>query len=60
MKKTAMSVIGAVAMMAAMAAQATPVTYQFDPDHTYPSFETDHFGGISTWRGKFRQSCGRR
>ena len=51
MKKTAMSVIGAVAMMAAMAAQATPVTYQFDPDHTYPSFETDHFGGISTWRG---------
>ena len=30
MKKTAMSVIGAVAMMAAMAAQAAPVTYQFD------------------------------
>ena len=59
MKKTAMSVIGAVALMAAMAAQAAPVTYQFDPDHTYPSFETDHFGGISTWRGKFTQTSGK-
>ena len=54
-----MSVIGAVAMITAMAAQAAPVTYQFDPDHTYPSFETDHFGGISTWRGKFTQTSGK-
>ena len=59
MKKTAAGVVGAVALMAAMAAQAAPVTYQFDPDHTYPSFETDHFGGISTWRGKFTQTSGK-
>jgi polyisoprenoid-binding protein YceI len=35
-----------------------PVTYQIDPSHTYPSFETDHFGGLSTWRGKFNSSSG--
>ena len=33
-------------------------TYQLDPTHTYPSFEADHFGGISTWRGKFEKSSG--
>jgi len=33
-------------------------TYQLDPNHTYPSFEADHFGGISTWRGKFKKSTG--
>jgi len=33
-------------------------TYQLDPNHTYPSFEADHFGGVSTWRGKFNKSSG--
>jgi polyisoprenoid-binding protein YceI len=33
-------------------------TYKLDPAHTYPSFEADHFGGISTWRGKFTKSSG--
>jgi polyisoprenoid-binding protein YceI len=33
-------------------------TYQLDPTHTYPSFETDHFGGVSIWRGKFKKSSG--
>ncbi len=37
---------------------AEPVTYQIDPAHTYPSFETDHFGGVSVWRGKFDHSSG--
>ena len=37
---------------------ADPVTYQIDPAHTYPSFETDHFGGLSVWRGKFDKSSG--
>jgi polyisoprenoid-binding protein YceI len=37
---------------------AEPVTYQVDPAHTYPSFEADHFGGVSTWRGKFTKSSG--
>ena len=39
-------------------AMAEEVTYQLDPNHTYPSFETDHFGGISIWRGKFTKSSG--
>ena len=29
-----------------------------DPNHTYPSFEADHFGGLSVWRGKFDKSSG--
>ena len=28
-------------------ASAAPVTYKIDPDHTYPSFEADHMGGLS-------------
>jgi polyisoprenoid-binding protein YceI len=37
---------------------AAPVTYNVDPAHTYPSFEADHFGGLSNWRGKFDKSSG--
>ncbi|HVP33764.1 MAG TPA: YceI family protein [Steroidobacteraceae bacterium] len=48
----------AVASLAAGAAVAAPVTYQVDPAHTYPSFEADHFGGMSVWRGKFDRSSG--
>lgn len=44
--------------LAAAAACAAPVTYQVDPSHTYPSFEADHFGGLSVWRGKFDTSSG--
>jgi polyisoprenoid-binding protein YceI len=32
-------------------------TYNIEPNHTYPSFEADHFG-ISTWRGKFDKTSG--
>jgi polyisoprenoid-binding protein YceI len=39
-------------------ASAATSTYQLDPAHTYPSFETDHFGGVSVWRGKFNKSSG--
>ena len=42
----------------ATAAMAAPVTYKVDPEHTYPSFEADHFGGMSVWRGKFNESSG--
>ena len=38
---------------------AAPVAYELDPTHTYPSFEADHLGGLSTWRGKFNRSSGR-
>jgi polyisoprenoid-binding protein YceI len=49
-----------VAMLAFMtgSAIAVPVTYNVDPNHTYPSFEADHFGGLSVWRGKFDKSAG--
>src|SRR4029450_8396114 len=48
----------AAAVVAAGSAAAAPVKYTIDPEHTYPSFETDHFGGLSTWRGKFNKSSG--
>jgi polyisoprenoid-binding protein YceI len=48
----------AVASLAVGSALAAPVTYQVDPGHTYPSFEADHFGGMSVWRGKFDSSSG--
>ncbi len=35
-----------------------PVTYRIDPRHTFPSFEADHQGGISVWRGKIERSSG--
>jgi polyisoprenoid-binding protein YceI len=43
---------------AAGSAVAAPVKYTIDPEHTYPSFEADHFGGLSTWRGKFNKTSG--
>ncbi len=58
MKKNLMMAAGALAAALAIPAMAAPVTYQLDPSHTYPSFETDHFGGLSVWRGKFDTSSG--
>lgn len=49
----------AAALLAAhTAAVAAPVRYDVDPTHTYPSFEADHLGGLSVWRGKFNQTAG--
>jgi polyisoprenoid-binding protein YceI len=45
-------------MLASTAAFSAPDTYQIDPAHTYPSFEADHMGGMSIWRGKIRKSSG--
>jgi len=39
-------------------AVAAPMTYQVDSSHTYPSFEADHSGGVSVWRGKFNRTTG--
>ena len=44
--------------LTAVSALAAPVTYKMDPGHTYPSFEADHMGGVSKWRGKFNSSSG--
>ncbi len=50
-------------LLALLAAVAGPVfaadtAYNVDPGHTYPSFEADHMGGLSKWRGKFEKSSG--
>ncbi|CAM2152153.1 MULTISPECIES: YceI family protein [Paraburkholderia] len=60
MKNTIFAAAAAAALAAAIAtpAVAAPTTYNLDPTHTYPSFETDHFGGVSVWRGKFTKSSG--
>jgi polyisoprenoid-binding protein YceI len=39
-------------------ASAAPVTYHLDPKHTFPSFEVDHYGGMSKFRGLFRKTSG--
>ena len=48
----------AATLLGASAALAAPATYTIDPQHTYPSLETDHMGGLSTWRGKFNSTSG--
>ena len=52
-------VLAAMAALFGASAYAAPVTYTLDPNHTYPSFEADHFGGLSVWRGKFNSSSGK-
>lgn len=56
--RIALALLSAAGFITASAANAAPVTYDIDPSHTYPSFEADHMGGLSTWRGKFNQSAG--
>jgi len=58
LKKHLMFAAGALAASLSFSAFADVTTYQFDPDHTYPSFEADHMGGVSVWRGKFDKSQG--
>ncbi len=48
----------AMLTLAAGSALAQPVTYEVDPGHTYPSFEADHMGGLSVWRGKLEKTAG--
>ncbi|MFC5436946.1 YceI family protein [Rhodanobacter umsongensis] len=62
MPATTLSLSRSLALVALLsltgAASATAVTYNIDPDHAYPSFEADHMGGLSVWRGKFNHSTG--
>lgn len=46
-----------VLAFATNAVSAAEAVYVLEPEHTFPSFETDHMG-MSTWRGKFNQSRG--
>jgi polyisoprenoid-binding protein YceI len=51
--------LAAIAALTSATALAAPVTYVLDPHHTYPSFEADHMGGLSVWRGKFTGTTGK-
>src|SRR5882672_2717530 len=55
MKKT---LLISAALAACGLAAAALVTYNIDPEHTYPSFEADHMG-LSIWRGKFNKTTGK-
>lgn len=48
----------AVVLALPLSAAAAPESYTFDPYHTYPYFEIEHFD-ISTVRGMFRKSTGK-
>jgi polyisoprenoid-binding protein YceI len=52
-------VLASIAALTTVSALAAPVTYVLDPTHTYPSFEADHMGGLSVWRGKFTKTTGK-
>ena len=52
-------IAGAGTILLAAAAQAAPVTFNVDPQHTYPAFEADHMGGLSIWRGKVNSTSGK-
>jgi len=56
--KPSRALLAAALCVPALAAHAAVVTYAVDPMHTYPSFEADHMGGVSVWRGKFDKSSG--
>lgn len=58
MKKPFWIALSMLAAGVSLSATAAPTTYQLDPTHLYPSFEADHFGGVSVWRGKFTKSSG--
>lgn len=51
-------VLVAACGLLSMTAFAKPVTYTLDPTHTFPSFEVDHMGGFSKWRGKVNKNSG--
>ncbi len=51
--------LASIATLASATAVSAPVTYVLDPTHTYPSFEADHMGGLSVWRGKFTETSGK-
>src|SRR3970040_734217 len=52
------AMLGIALGAASAAAIAAPVTYDVDSNHTYPTFEADHLGGLSFWRGKINSTSG--
>lgn len=58
LKSSLSTVLGIACSAFAAGALAAPATYEIDASHTYPSFEADHMGGLSLWRGKVNASSG--
>jgi polyisoprenoid-binding protein YceI len=54
LKNLSIALLAAALSTGAFAADS----YKIDSTHTYPSFEADHFGGLSVWRGKFNKTEG--
>jgi polyisoprenoid-binding protein YceI len=54
----ATTLCAAAVIAVAGSALGAPASYSIDPEHTYPSFEADHMGGLSVWRGKFNATSG--
>ena len=52
------SYLALIVVFVGASAFGAPALYTIDPDHTHPSFEVDHFGGLSTWRGTFKKTTG--
>jgi len=50
--------LASILALVSVSALGAPTSYTIDPDHTHPSFEVDHFGGLSTWRGTFKKTTG--
>ncbi len=56
--RAARALVGIAWLVLARLAWATPEGYTLDPEHTHPSFEVDHGGGLSVWRGIFKTTSG--
>jgi polyisoprenoid-binding protein YceI len=57
--KTMLGGAVALGMFGALgSANAAVDSYVIDPSHTFPSFEADHMGGLSLWRGQFEKTKG--
>jgi len=50
--------LGCFCTIAMTVISAEPVLYEVDPRHTFPTFEADHQGGLSIWRGKIERTAG--
>lgn len=58
MRTRLLTLLALSAFTAMTAAVAAPVAYNVDPDHTHVQFDTDHFGGLSVWRGIMTKNRG--
>jgi len=50
--------LGVICGVTAAAVLGAPMTYNVDPNHTYPAFEADQAGGFTVWRGKVNSTSG--